>query len=173
MAVMMTTAMLMLAGWQALQSSARPVQMPVRDIVHIEGPEGWSAIGSFPHRPALSLYEHQRPVVVLTCQDTSIHVQIRGLAPAQAWPQPEMTLQFGQARRSATPDVRNIGDQVAYEMRFPIADQVLEPISQGLPMSVSFNGQTRTYPTLSEDLVPGFAAQCATLVPEGMRRARR
>lgn len=150
--------------------------MPVADIVSAGGQgngEGWTPVGSVAERPALSLYENRRPVLVLTCEGVQTAMQVRGLDPEQAWPQPPLTVRFGTAARTKVPDVRNIGEQVAYDIRFPIADDVLEQIGANGPMAVEFNGQSRTFLPFSDDQGRVFAEACAALVPAGMRRVAR
>ncbi len=150
--------------------------LPVADMVSAGGPgngEGWTPVGSVTDRPALSLYENRHPIMVLTCEGVQTAVQVRGLQPKQAWPQPPLTVQFGTATRTKVPDVRNIGEQVAYDIKFPIADDVLEQIGANAPITVAFNGQSRTFPPFPDDRGREFAEGCAALVPAGMRRAAR
>lgn len=152
--------------------NAPQVRMPVKDIV--QAGEGvalttWTAVGSNRTRPALSYFEVGRPAMVLTCEGVSISVQVRGFTPKQAWPQPEMMIRLGGVTRSASPDVRNIGTQVAYEFHFGIADEVLQQIAVSAPITVDFNGETRTFPSPPDDLRRSFIDECAALVPPGMR----
>lgn len=157
---------------------AGQVQMPVDDIVQAGGvgvPTAWTAVGSSRMRPALSYYEDGGPMMVLTCQGVTTNVRVRGFAPKQAWPQPDMTIRLGAITRLASPDVRNIGTQVAYEFGFAIADEVLQQIGAAAPIHVDFDGQRRAFPSPPEELRRSFAQGCAGLVPAGMRasRARR
>ena len=148
------------------------VQMPVNDIVQAGGrvaATAWTAVGSNRTRPALSYYEAGRPAMVLTCEGNSTNVQVRGFTPKQAWPQPEMMIRLGDVTRSASPDVRNIGTQVAYEFHFGIADEVLQQIAVSAPITVDFNGETRTFPSPPDDLRRSFTDGCVALVPPGMR----
>ena len=180
MSIMMFLGLLLLTGLFAGTPSSEPeqagdatrrIQMPVQDIVQMGGPGGpvaWTAVGSSRARPALSYYEGGRPMMVLTCQDVSTHVQVRGFTPKQAWPQQEMMIRLGEVTRSASPDVRNIGTQVAYEFRFGIADDVLRQLAVSAPIAVDFDGQSRTFPSPPDDLRRGFAEGCAGLVPPGM-----
>lgn len=155
-----------------LSEASHQVQMPVNDIVqasgHVASTE-WTAVGSNRTRPALSYYEAGRPAMVLTCERVSTNVQVRGFTPKQAWPQPELVIRFGDVMRSASPDVRNIGTQVAYEFDFSIADDVLRQIAVSSPITVDFNGETRTFPSPPDDLRRNFTDGCAALVPSGMR----
>ncbi len=107
----------------------------------------------------------------MACQGTQTRVQVRGLQPQQAWPQPDLTLRFGTATRTVNPDVRNIGSQVAYEVQFSIADDVLDQLAAGAPISVDFNAQRRTFEPIPEEQRRSFAQACEALVPAGMRRA--
>lgn len=160
---------MLLAG--LLTWSADPSR-PSDDIVQAGGrvaSSAWTAVGSNQTRPALSYYEADRPAMVLTCEDTSINVQVRGFTPKQAWPQPEMMIRLGYVTRAASPDVRNIGAQVAYEFQFGIADEVLQQIAVSAPITVDFNGETRTFPSPPDDLGRSFTDRCAALVPPGMR----
>lgn len=134
---------------------------------------GWDSVGSIEARPALSLYESGRPTVVLTCEGTSTRVQVRGFEPKQAWPQPELIIRFGGTTRAETPDVRNIGDQVAYEIEFQIADDVLEPIRSGAPLRVEFDSQTRSVDPIPQNQAAVFAERCGALVPAQMRQNNR
>lgn len=147
--------------------------IPVMEMTLAGGPgngEGWIALGSTPDRPALSLYEKGRPVLVLTCEGTQTQVQARGFEPKQAWPQPVMVIRFGDTSRSASPDVRNIGSQVAYELDFRIADDVTGAIRSAAPLVVDFNDQSRTLQPIPGDLAREFADRCEALVPAGMRQ---
>lgn len=152
------------------------VLVPVTDLVAAGGPgngEGWNSVGSTETRPALSLYENGRPMLVLTCEGTSTRVHARGFEPKQAWPQPDMIIRFGTTSRTGSPDVRNIGNQVAYEVGFRIADDVLDAIHSSAPIEVDFNGQTRSALAIPGDQARRFAERCASLVPAGMRRNSR
>lgn len=158
---------------QVDQAPTAPV-IPVTDMTAASGPgngDGWIALGSTPGRPALSLYEDRRPVLVLTCEGMQMHVQARGFEPRQAWPQPVMVVRFGDASRSAAPDVRNIGTQIAYELEFRIADDVTGAIRKSAPVIVDFNDQSRTLRPIPEDQARGFADRCDALVPAGLRQA--
>lgn len=152
------------------------VLVPVTDMVAAGGPgngEGWNSVGSTELRPALSLYEDGRPMLVLTCKGVSTEVQARGFEPKQAWPQPDLVIRFGITSRTASPDVRNIGNQVAYEIGFRIADDVLAAIQSNAPIVVEFDGQTRPAPPIPDDQAGRFVERCASLVPAGMRRNNR
>ena len=150
-----------------------PVVVPVADMVGGSGPTetGWTPIGTTASRPALSLYEYRRPTLVITCEGMSIHVQVRGFEPKQAWPQPELRLTFGAAVRAAVPDVRNIGEQVAYETSFRIADDVLSEISAGAEISADFSEQTKTFLAVPDELGRAFASGCSELLPAPLRRS--
>jgi len=91
----------------------------------------------------------------------------------QAWPQPDLTVRFGSATRVMSPDVRNLGKQVAYEMQFWIVDDVLDQIAAGAPIRVDFNAQSRTFHPVPRGQSRLFADRCRALVPAGMRQATR
>ena len=148
--------------------------VPVEELVAAGGPgsqDGWFSVGSVQERPALSLYADGRPMLVLTCSGIQTKVQARGFEPKQAWPQPDMVVRFGATSRSASPDVRNIGDQVAYELSFRISDDVMEAIRTGASIIVEFSGQSRTTQPIPEDQAGVFAERCESRVPAGMRRS--
>lgn len=166
----------LLATAACAQQKPTEVLVPVTEMVAAGGPgngEGWASVGSVGIRPALSLYQGGRPILVLTCRGFSTQVQVRGLEPKQAWPQPDMVIRFGQTLRTGSPDVRNIGDQVAYELDFRIADDVLEAIRSTAPIIVEFNDQTRSAAPIPGDEARVFAERCASLVPAGMRQSSR
>lgn len=147
--------------------------VPVAEMSVAGGPsngDGWIALGSTHERPALSLYENRRPVLVLTCDGIQTRVQTRGFEPKQAWPQPVMVIRFGDASRSASPDVRNIGSQVAYEVDFPIADDVIGAIRNAAPLVVDFNDQSKALKPIPANLAGEFTDRCEALVPAGMRQ---
>lgn len=150
--------------------------VPVTEMVAAGGPgngEGWNSVGSTENRPALSLYEGGRPMLVLTCNGVSTKVQARGFEPKQAWPQPDLVIRFGTTTRTGSPDVRNIGNQVAFEIGFRIADDVLEAIQSNAPIVVEFNSQTRPATPIPDDQARTFVERCASLVPAGMRQNNR
>ena len=152
------------------------IAFPVFDITGAGGAgntEGWNAVGSTSDRPALTFYENARPALILACNGTQMKVQVRGFTPKQAWPQPELTIRTGAALRAETPDVRNIGDQVAYEVGFAIADEVLALMSGGGPVAIEFNNQNRTFANIPAVQAKEFTDRCASLVPSGMRSANR
>jgi hypothetical protein len=135
--------------------------------------EGWNSVGSAEIRPALSLYEGGRPMLVLTCTGVRTEVQARGFEPKQAWPQPDLVIRFGATTRTGSPDLRNIGNQVAYEIGFRIADDVLDAIESNEPLVVEFNSQTRPAPPIPDEQARTFVERCASLVPAGMRQNNR
>lgn len=152
------------------------VLVPVTDMVAAGGAgnlEGWNSAGSTETRPALSLYEGGRPMLVLTCEGLGTEVQVRGFEPKQAWPQPDLVIRFGTTTRAGSPDVRNIGNQVAYEISFRIADDVLDAIQSNAPIVVEFNGQTRPSLPIPDDQARTFVERCAALVPARMRQNNR
>jgi hypothetical protein len=130
---------------------------------------GWTTTGSIPSRPALVHLDTGQPTLVLTCQQVSTTVQVRGLQPEQAWPQSSLSLAFGDIERSYVPDVRNVGDQIAFEGSFQISDEVLAAISNREPIRVRFSGQELDYPGVPVGLSKEFSDGCAALVPPGMR----
>lgn len=132
---------------------------------------GWDTAGSTDARPALTYWGDSRPTLVLTCRGITTAVQVRGLEPEQAWPQPALEIRFGDTVRSKVPDVRNIGTQVAFETSFAIADAVLDRISDGSTIVVSFNNQSATFPAPPAEDRRLFSQRCARLVPAGMRAA--
>ena len=145
--------------------------LPVETVTHASRnmASGWDAAGSTDARPALTYWGDNRPTLVLTCRGISTAVQVRGLEPKQAWPQPPLEIRFGDTARSKVPDVRNIGAQVAFETSFAIADAVLDRISDGSAIVVSFNSQSATFPAPPAEDRRLFSQRCARLVPAGMR----
>ena len=156
------------------KEAPREIILPVTDFTATGGVgngDGWQSVGSVASRPALSLYVSGRPLMVITCKVVSINLQVRGFEPKQAWPQPDMLVRFGTTLRNGSPDVRNIGNQVAYEIDFRIADDVLKEIRESTPIIVEFNGQTRSALPIPADQARVFAERCASLVPPGMRQS--
>lgn len=149
------------------------VILPVETLTHTSRniASSWDTAGSTDARPTLIYWADSRPTLILTCQYISTHVQVRGLEPEQAWPQPTLEIRFGDTVRSKVPDVRNIGNQVAFETSFGIADAVLDRISEGSAIVVSFNNQTATFPVPPAEDRRLFSQRCARLVPAGMRGA--
>jgi hypothetical protein len=170
----MTLGLSVTLGLSGCEQADHPTSLAADPTVGVSGSrDGWTPVGSAATRPALSLYQQGAPVLVLTCKGVSTEVQVRGLEPKQAWPQPDLTLSFGSATRTRSPDVRNVGDQVAYEIAFALADDVLDQIAAGAPLSVEFNGQRRDFTTIPETERVRFAEGCKDLVPAGMRQAPR
>ncbi|WP_374390375.1 hypothetical protein [Brevundimonas sp.] len=118
----------------------------------------------------MSLYEFRRPSMIMVCEGMSLRVQVRDFEPKQAWPQPELSIAFGAVERSAVPDVRNIGEQVAYEISFRIADDVLDQISAGSPIEARFNDQSKAFLATPKAEAQAFSSGCAALLPPPLRR---
>lgn len=136
------------------KESAREVILPVTELTGgggVGNGDGWQSVGLVGSRPALSLFANGQPLLVLTCQGVSMKFQARGFKPKQAWPQPDMRVRIGTTLRSGSPDVRNIGDQVAYEIDFRIADDVLNEIRENALIVVEFYGQTQSALPIPED----------------------
>ncbi len=168
------TVIMTLGCSQKPPEAVRPsVILPVDTLTHASRDiaRGWDTAGSTDARPALTYWGDNRPTLVLTCRGISTMVQVRGLEPKQAWPQPPLEIRFGDTVRSKVPDVRNIGDQVAFETSFGIADAVLDRISDGSAIVVSFNNQSATFPAPPAEDRRLFSQRCASLVPAGMRGA--
>jgi hypothetical protein len=110
------------------------------------------------------------PRVVLGCKDIFMSVSLRGFTPQPSWPQPALTTRIGTVERVGPPAATASGDRPTLGYKFTIADEVLEPLGRGEPVSFTFNGETQTFPIIPEDLRSAFVANCAALVHPGMRR---
>lgn len=121
-----------------------------------------------PVRPALSFIAKGRPALVMTCRDTDMQVQVRGLLALQAWPQPVLTLEFGATQQSRRPNLALVGNQTAFSIGSPIRDAMLDAIDAGLPISANFDGITRNFPVPSEEMRRNFSTGCAALARRAM-----
>lgn len=108
--------------------------------------------------------------VILSCQAISMQVRVRGFTPDHAWPQPALTTRLGQAERTGPPQVTASGDRPTLGYAFAIADEVLEPLRRGEPISFEFNGASVTPPAIPEAERARFVDRCGALVHPGMRR---
>lgn len=158
---------------------------------------GWSDIWSDDTRALLGYWVpegtgHTR-TLMLSCQGTDIKLMVRGLRPAQAFPQPPLEVGFGAVSRSKTPtatwlpDVRTAGrlidrrepvgevspSDVSYEYEVAIADDVLDAIGDGEAVKVTFNGQTRDFGRPPPAMARDFQFKCGSFVPPRMRAVHR
>lgn len=53
---------------------------------------------------------------------------------------------------------------------FAIADEVLDPLALGAPISFKFNGTTMDVPVIPEEVRTQFVERCGALVHPGMRK---
>ncbi len=164
------------AGTQTPREAPGRVPMPQPDIAQT-GPH-WRAMTGSTALPAITYFVPSPdgrvgvfvPRVVLGCKDISIAVTVRGFTPRPAWPQPDLTTQIGDVKRVGSPTAVASATGPTLGYRFAIADEVLEPLRRGEPVSFTFNGETQTFPTIPEDLRSAFVTNCAVLVHPGMRR---
>lgn len=110
------------------------------------------------------------PQVMLTCQNISMTAIVRGFLPRDSWPQPAMELRIGDVVRTGLPRVTASPDIPALEYSFAIADEMLEPLADGEPISFTFAGQTVQAPAVPEPERSRFVRSCGDLVHPGMRR---
>ena len=110
------------------------------------------------------------PTVILACRTVSLTVRVRGFTPENLWPQPPLTTRFGDVQRTGSPEVTATGETPTLGYSFAIADEVLEPLGRGEPISFEFNGETVEVPTIPELQRTQFAERCGALVHPGMRR---
>ena len=139
------------AHWRVMSSSARS---PV--IVYLTPSKD---------RPWVSI-----PTVVLSCRLVSLDVRVRRFTPEDAWPQPTLTTRIGAVERSGSPEVNAAGETPALGYGFAIANEVLEPLARGEPITFVFNGETFEPPTIPEAIRAPFVERCADLIHPGMRR---
>lgn len=110
------------------------------------------------------------PTVILACQAVSIDVRVRGFTPANSWPQPKLKTRIGSVERMGSPEVNATGDKPILGYAFAIADEVLEPLARGEPISFEFNGATMDVPIIPELMRTQFVERCGALVHPGMRK---
>ena len=131
---------------------------------------GWSTVGTMANRAAMSYFEHGRPRLIMTCSGTQTIVQVRGFEAAQQWPQPVMSVKFGDIERAERPNLTLLGDQTAFGFDFPISDSVLTKIRSGALIEASYRGKIRRFPIAPAAYRREFADRCAALIPMGMRK---
>ena len=110
------------------------------------------------------------PAVIISCRSVSMEVKVRGFTPHNSWPLPVLTTRIGTAERTGSPEVTASGDRPALGYSFAIADEMLEPLSRGDPISFEFNGASVDMPTIPEPERASFVQRCGALVHPGMRR---
>lgn len=110
------------------------------------------------------------PTVILSCRSVSIDVRVRGFTPANSWPQPKLKTRIGSVERMGSPEVNATGDKPTLGYAFAIADEVLEPLALGEPISFEFNGATMDVPIIPELMRTQFVERCGALVHPGMRK---
>lgn len=109
------------------------------------------------------------PTVILSCRTVSLDVRVWGFTPGNSWPQPTLTTRIGSIERTGSPVVTASGRNPALGYSFAIADDVLEPLRRGEPISFEFNNATVAVPTIPEALRREFVQRCESLVHPGMR----
>lgn len=109
------------------------------------------------------------PTVTIECRSISVTVRVRGFTPQNSWPQPALTTRFGKAQRTGFPEVTATGETPTLGYSFAIADEMLEPLGRGEPISFEFNGDTIEAPTIPELQRSQFVERCSALVHPGMR----
>lgn len=110
------------------------------------------------------------PTVILSCESVSIGVSVRGFDPANSWPQPALETRIGSAERTGSPEVSGAREKAMLGYGFAIADEVLEPLALGAPISFKFNGTTMDVPIIPEEIRTQFVERCGALVHPGMRK---
>lgn len=137
----------------------------------------WRVMSSYARAPAIAFLVPSSensvvsvPTVVLSCRDVSFAVSVRGFTPDNAWPQPELTTRIGDVERTGSPEVTASGEKPALGYSFAIADEMLEPLGRGEPISFEFSGDTVDVPTIPEVDRTQFVERCGALVHPGMRR---
>ncbi|WP_313102442.1 hypothetical protein [Brevundimonas sp.] len=137
----------------------------------------WQAMSSSSRRPAITYLVPSSqslgsytPTVILSCESVSIGVSVRGFDPANSWPQPALETRIGTAERTGSPQVSAAGEKPMLGYRFAIADEVLEPLALGEPISFKFNGTTMDVPVIPEEIRTQFVERCGALVHPGMRK---
>jgi len=110
------------------------------------------------------------PMVILSCESVSISVSVRGFNPANSWPQPALETRIGSVDRFGSPKVSAAGEKPMLGYGFAIADEVLEPLALGEPISFKFNGTSMDVPIIPEGIRTQFVERCGALVHPGMRK---
>ncbi len=110
------------------------------------------------------------PTVILSCRSVSIDVGVRGFTPANSWPQPALKTRIGSVERMGSPEVNAAGEKPMLGYAFAIADEVLEPLARGEPISFEFNGTAMDVPIIPQEMRTQFVERCGALVHPGMRK---
>ncbi|QTC93233.1 helix-turn-helix transcriptional regulator [Brevundimonas goettingensis] len=155
-----------------------PVRMPMPLPNLAETGPSWQAVTADSRYPAITYLIPSPdgragvfvPQVILSCRDISMSLTVRGFAPQPSWPQPDLTMRIGTVDRVGPPTAVASATGPTLGYKFAIADEVLQPLGRGEPVSFIFNGETQAFPVIPEALRSAFVTNCAALVHPGMRR---
>jgi hypothetical protein len=136
----------------------------------------WSAALSTPNLPAISydlvrraappVVKASAPLVIVECKDTQMLVQVRGLTPLQAFPQPELKIGTARVQRAKHPDVIMFGDdKAALEITFPIKTSILNAIGAAQPLHIRFDTQHEKFPAVPPAMAKKFTDACRASLP--------
>ena len=179
----MVAGVLMMAGIAALVTSVpeapRRAELffPVPAANRVAAVREWRVMSAAANAPAITFLVPASedptvaiPIVIIACRMVSLTVRVRGFIPENSWPQPALTTRFGNVQRTGSPEVSAAGETPTLGYSFAIADEVLDPLGRGEPISFEFDGATVEVPTIPELQRRRFVERCGALVHPGMRR---
>jgi hypothetical protein len=104
--------------------------------------------------------------VLMQCKAATWRVQVRDIAPAQAFPQPEMTVRMNGAEWTAVPVAEMRGPQPSLTAEYYIfrspqpSTSVLSAFKANTPTVVAFNGSETAFSPIPPSMGEAFAEFC-------------
>ncbi|MDB5439975.1 MAG: hypothetical protein JWM33_2402 [Caulobacteraceae bacterium] len=125
---------------------------------------GWATLAI--DGPGLFFMEEGRPKIVISCKDNALGIQVRDMAPAQAFPQPHLTMKVLVDSWDMVPDAKLIGGQSALQADFTILESgmrdksTMAAIGKGVAPTITFNGVTKSFPPIPLSNAEEFRGYC-------------
>ena len=128
---------------------------------------GWEvALSLFPHPDKIS---PGGVTFQVKCSSMRLVVNVSGLEPAQAFPQPMLTVHFGAVSWSGIPTARLVQGRALLELEINPADNVmksratLKALADGVAPQIDFAGGTISGSGPPSTVGSTFAAECSRI----------